>query len=204
MPSRDDTLTSVTDGTPVLTMKNAGAWSEWLSTQGARSHGVWLILAKKGTADPATLSYEEALEVAISHGWVDGQLFPGDERTYRRRFAPRRSKSTWSQRNVAIATRLIEQGRMRHAGLVAVEQAKADGRWDSAYAGLASMTVPSDLAGALNTNLPAKAMFEHLSAANRYSILYRVTTAKRAGTRQRRIDQFVAMLARGETIHPER
>jgi len=197
------TVTVVPGETPVLTVADARAWSEWLKNQGRQAEGVWLILAKKGTTDPTTLTYEEALEEAICHGWVDGQLAKGDERTFRRRFTPRRS-GAWSKRNVAIATRLIEEGRMHRTGLVAVEQAKADGRWDRAYAGQATMEVPSDLAAALTATPPAKAMFERLSSANRYSVLYRVTTAKRAETRQRRIEQFVAMLARGETIHPQR
>ena len=197
------TVTVVPGETPVLTVADARAWSEWLKNQGRQAEGVWLILAKKGTTDPTTLTYEEALEEAICHGWVDGQLAKGDERTFRRRFTPRRS-GAWSKRNVAIATRLIEEGRMHRTGLVAVEQAKADGRWDRAYAGQATMEVPSDLAAALKATPPAKAMFARLSSANRYSVLYRVTTAKRAETRQRRIEQFVAMLARGETIHPQR
>ena len=198
------TVTVVSGETPVLTVADARAWSEWLRNQDAQAEGVWLVLAKKGTTDPTTLTYEEALEEAICHGWVDGQLAKGDERTFRRRFTPRRSGGAWSKRNVAIATRLIAEGRMHRTGLVAVEQAKADGRWDRAYAGQATMEVPSDLAAALKATPPAKAMFERLSSANRYSVLYRVTTAKRAETRQRRIEQFVAMLARGETLHPPR
>ncbi len=194
----------VPDDTPVLRVADAKAWSEWLRDQGTRSEGVWLVLAKKGTKGATTLTYEEALEEAISHGWVDGQLAKGDERTFRRRFTPRRSGGAWSKRNVTIATRLIEQRRMHRTGLVAVEQAKADGRWDRAYAGQSTMEVPSDLAAALKATPPAKAMFERLSSANRYSVLYRVTTAKRAETRRRRIEQFVAMLASGETIHPQR
>lgn len=197
-------MTLVPGETPVLTVADARAWSEWLRNQGRQAEGVWLVLAKKGTTDPTTLTYEEAVEEAICHGWVDGQLAKGDERTFRRRFTPRRSGGAWSKRNAAIATRLIEEGRMHRTGLVAVEQAKADGRWDRAYAGQATMEVPSDLAAALQATPPAKAMFERLSSADRYSVLYRVTTAKRAETRQRRIEQFVAMLARGETIHPQR
>lgn len=197
-------MTVAPDETPVLTVVDARAWSEWLGNQGAQADGVWLVLAKKGTTDPTTLTYEEALEEAICHGWVDGQLAKGDERTFRRKFTPRRLGGAWSKRNVAIATRLIAEGRMHRTGLVAVEQAKAAGRWDRAYAGQATMEVPSDLAAALKANPPAKATFERLSSANRYSVLYRVTTAKRAETRQRRIERFVAMLARGETIHPQR
>ncbi len=194
----------VSGNTPVLTVSDAKAWSEWLGDHCDRTEGVWLVLAKKGTTEPTTLTYEEALEEALRHGWVDEQLAKVDERTFRRKFTPRRSGGAWSKRNVAIATRLLEEGRMHRTGLVAVEQAKADGHWDRAYAGQKAMEVPSDLAAALEANLPAKVMFERLNSANRYSILYRVTTAKQAKTRQRRIEQFVAMLARGETIHPQR
>ncbi len=197
-------MTTVASETPVLTVADARAWSDWLSNQGTQAESVWLLLAKKGTTDPTSLTYEEALDEAICHGWVDGQLAKGDQRTFRRRFTPRRSSSSWSKRNVAIATRLIEQGRMHPTGLAAVERAKADGHWDRAYAGQATMEIPSDLAEALKATPSATAMFERLSAANRYSILYQVTTAKRAETRQRRVEQFVAMLARGETIQPQR
>ncbi len=193
----------VPDNTSVLAVADARAWAQWLRKQARHSEGVWLVLAKKGTTDPTTLTYEEALEEAISHGWIDGQLLKGDNRTFLRRFTPRRSGSLWSKRNVAIATRLIEEGRMHPAGLVAVEQAKQDGRWERAYSGPGTIEIPSDLACALKATPLAKAMFESLSSANRYSILYRVTTAKRAQTRQQRIEKFVAMLARGETIHPQ-
>ncbi|MGH7666031.1 MAG: YdeI/OmpD-associated family protein [Candidatus Dormibacteria bacterium] len=201
---RGGKVTAVAGETPVLTVADARAWSEWLRRRGTQAQGVWLVLAKKGTTGPTTLTYEEALDEAICHGWVDGQLAKGDARTFRRKFTPRRSGSAWSKRNVVIATQLIEEGRMHRTGLGAVEQAKVDGRWGRAYAGQATMEVPSDLAAALKSTPHAKAMFERLSSANRYSVLYRVTTAKRAATRQRRIERLVAMLARGETIHPQR
>lgn len=136
-------------------------------------------------------------------GWIDGRLSGGDDRTFRRTFTPRRPGSAWSNRNVTLATALIEQGRMRPAGLAAVSRARADGTWDAAYEGQATIEVPADLAAALGRDPSAKAMFDELSAPNRYSILYRVTTAKRPDTRRRRIEQLVAMLSRGETIHPE-
>src|SRR5438309_9412619 len=134
------TVTVVPGEAPALTVADARAWSEWLRNQGRQAEGVWLILAKKGTTDPTTLTYEEALEEAICHGWVDGQLAKGDERTFRRRFTPRRCGG-WSKRNVAIATRLIEEGRMHRTGLVAVEQAKADRRWHSTHTGRATIGV---------------------------------------------------------------
>jgi uncharacterized protein YdeI (YjbR/CyaY-like superfamily) len=150
------------------------------------------------------LTYDQALEEALCHGWIDGQLAKRDERTFRRKFSPRRPGSSWSKRNVALARRLIDEGRMTEAGVESVERAKADGSWDDAYEGSSSITVPPDLAAALAATPAAQTMFDRLDASNRYAILYRVSTAKRAETRQRRIDQFVAMLARGETIHPQR
>lgn len=188
---------------PVLTVPNAAAWARWLEGQGSKSDGVWLVLARKGTSTPTSLNYDDALAEALCHGWVDGQLAGGDDKTFRRKFTPRRPGSRWSKRNVAIATALIREGRMRPPGFAAVTKAKADGTWDAPYEGQASMDVPADLASALTASPKAKAMFARLSAANRYSILYRITTAKRADTRQRRIETFVAMLARGETIHPQ-
>lgn len=197
-------LSVMTHDVPVLTVPNAAAWARWLKNHGGESDGVWLVLAKKGTSKPTSLIYDDALAEALCHGWVDGQLARADEVTFRRKFTPRKPGSRWSKRNVAIATTLIAEGRMRPPGLAAVLRAKADGTWDSAYDGQAQMEIPSDLASALTAAPSAEVMFAGLSAANRYSILYRITTAKRADTRQRRIEQFVAMLARGETIHPQR
>lgn len=186
-----------------LIVANASAWSRWLDEHESDAAGVWLVLAKKGTSQPTSLTYDAALEVAICHGWVDGQLALRDERTFRRKFTPRRRGSAWSKRNVAIATRLSDEGRMKPAGIAAVERAKADGSWASAYEGQSTITTPPDLAASLAAAPGAKAMFDQLDAANRYAVLYRVSTAKRAETRRRRIEQFVSMLARGETIHPQ-
>jgi uncharacterized protein YdeI (YjbR/CyaY-like superfamily) len=188
---------------PVLTVTDALAWSRWLAEHGADAGGVWLVLAKKGTTEPTSLTYDQALEEAICHGWVDGQLSSGDERTFLRKFSPRRTSSGWSKRNVGLATRLMEEGRMLPSGLAAVNRAKADGSWDGAYEGQAAIEVPPDLASALAENGAARAMFDRLTATNRYAVLYRVNTAKRRDTRQRRIKEFVAMLARGETIYPQ-
>lgn len=192
------------DDVPVLTVPDVRAWSAWLADHGREAGGVWLVLAKKGTAEPTSLSYSEALEEAICHGWVDGQLAKGDERTFRRKFTPRRAGSVWSKRNVDLASRLTTEGRMQPGGLAAVNRARSDGRWDAAYEGQASIEVPPDLASALADNATAQSMFDRLSATNRYAILYRVTTAKRRETRQRRIEQFISMLARDETIYPQK
>jgi uncharacterized protein YdeI (YjbR/CyaY-like superfamily) len=187
---------------PELVVDDAAAWSGWLADHASSAVGVWLVLAKKGTTEPTTLSYDEALEAAICYGWVDGQLARRNEGTFRRRFTPRRRGSVWSKRNVGLADRLIREGRMQPAGLAAIERAKSDGSWDAAYEGQAKIEVPADLAAALEATPAASATFEGLNGANRYAVLYRITTAKRAETRQRRVEQLVAMLARGETIHP--
>ncbi len=187
-----------------LLVPNAGAWRAWLEAHHADRGEVWLVLAKKGTTEPTVLTYDQALEEALCYGWIDGQMRRRDAATTIQRFTPRRSRSAWSKRNVGIAERLIAEGRMRPAGLAEVERAKADGRWEAAYAGPATIEVPEDLAAALAAEPKAQASFETLSGQNRYAILYRIETAKRADTRARRIEQFVAMLARGETPHPQR
>jgi len=188
---------------PELLVGDAGEWRRWLSDHHADSQGVWLVLAKKGTVDPTTVSYDEALDEAICFGWIDGQLGRRDAATFRRRFTPRKARSPWSQLNAAIAERLIATGRMHRSGEDEVRQAKEDGRWEAAYAGQASIEVPEDLVTALSANPRANAMFEMLTSANRYAILYRIGNAKKPETRSRRIGQFVEMLARGETIHPQ-
>jgi uncharacterized protein YdeI (YjbR/CyaY-like superfamily) len=185
---------------PDLIVDDAAAW---LGEHHADSPGVWLVLAKKGTKSPTSLTYDQALEEALCHGWIDGQVRRRDEATYRQRFTPRRRRSSWSKRNSGIAERLLAEGRMHPAGVAEVERAKADGRWDAAYAGPASIEVPPDLTAALAAEPKAQAMFETLDSQNRYAVLYRITTAKRADTRARRIEQFVAMLARGKTVYPQ-
>jgi uncharacterized protein YdeI (YjbR/CyaY-like superfamily) len=166
--------------------------------------GVELVLAKKGTTELTELTYDQALDEALCHGWIDGQVRRRDERTYRQRFTPRRARSQWSERNVGIVERLLAEGRMHTAGLAAVERAKADGRWEAAYPGQSTIEVPADLATALAAEPRAKANFEILSSQNRYAVLYRIHSAKRSDTRTRRIEDFVAMLARGETLHPQK
>ena len=185
-------------------MANAAAWRRWLGKHHAELDGVWLVLAKKGTTTPTTLNYDQALEEALCHGWIDGQVRRRDDATYRQRFTPRRKRSPWSKRNVGIAERLQAEGQMHPAGVAEIERAKADGRWEAAYAGPASIEVPPDLAAALAAEPEARAMFDRLNSQNRYAILYRVTTAKRADTRARRIAEYVAMLARGETVYPQK
>ena len=162
------------------------------------------LLAKKGTTDPTSLRYDAALEQALIHGWIDGQTKKRDDGTYVQRFTPRRARSPWSKRNVGFAEKLIAEGRMHPAGLAEVERAKADGRWNAAYRGSASIEVPEDLAAALAAEPRAQAMFEILTGQNRYAVLYRIHQAKRSETRARRIEEFVAMLSKGETVYPQK
>lgn len=192
------------DDLPELTVADAGAWREWLGEHHDSPTGVWLVLARKDTTHPTSLGYGQALDEALRHGWIDGQARRRDETTYVQRFTPRRARSQWSERNVGIVERLTAEGRMHPAGLAEVERAKADGRWDSAYAGQASIEVPAELTAALAAAPRARAMFDILTSQNRYAVLYRIASAKRPDTRARRIDQFVAMLARGETVYPQR
>ena len=189
---------------PELILADAAAWRVWLAEHHEASAGVWLVLAKKGITEPTSLTYDQALDEALCYGWIDGQVQRRDETTYRQRFTHRRSRSSWSKRNVGIVERLRLEGRMHPAGVAEVERAKADGRWEAAYAGSASIEVPPDLAAALAAEPRARAMFEILTAQNRYAVLYRIENAKRAETRSRRIEQFVAMLARGETVYPQK
>ena len=195
---------SAIESTPELLVPDSGGWERWLDRHHGESPGVRLVLAKSGTTTPTRLTHGEALEVAIMFGWIDGQLGKRDDATWTVRFTPRRPRGSWSKRNVGIAERLIGEGRMRPAGLAEVEMARADGRWKAAYHGSASIGVPDDLTRALEAAPAAAAAFDALSAQNRYAILYRLTTAKRAETRARRLEQFIDMLVRGETIHPQR
>jgi uncharacterized protein YdeI (YjbR/CyaY-like superfamily) len=189
---------------PELIVRDRAAWRTWLGKHHGEPHGVWLVLAKKGTTKPTSLSYDQALEEALCHGWIDGQTSRRDEATYRQRFTPRRRRSAWSKRNTDRAERLLAEGRMHPAGIAEMQRAKEDGRWQAAYAGSAEIDVPPELAAALAADPKAQATFEALSRQNRYAILYRLAAAKRADTRARRLEQFVAMLARGETIHPQK
>ena len=191
------------DELPELIVSDAAAWRDWLGENHSDPAGVWLVLAKKGTEKPTSLTYDLALEEALCHGWIDGQARRRDDATYRQRFTPRRKRSAWSKRNTGIVERLRAEGRMHPAGHAEVERAKADGRWEAAYAGPATIEVPPDLTEALAAEPKAQAMFETLNSQNRYAILYRIATAKRADTRARRIGEFVAMLARGETVYPQ-
>lgn len=187
-----------------LVVADAAAWRRWLERHHASSPGVWLVLAKKGTERPTRLGYDGALIEALCAGWIDGQVGRRDETTYRQRFTPRRLRSSWSRRNVELVTELIALGRMLPGGLAAVDAAKADGRWGQAYEGQATIQVPAELAAALAADPEAAAAFGALTSQNRYAVIRRITLPKQAATRARRLEEMMAMLRRGETIHPQR
>lgn len=186
---------------PTLTFRTQAEWDAWLELNGSAATGVWLRLAKK-TAPQATLSYADALESALCHGWVDGQKQAESEHHWLQRFTPRTARSIWSRINKAKAEALIAAGRMRPSGLREIDRAKQDGRWDAAYASASTSTIPGDFQHALDANKKAKAFFATLDSQNRYSILFRIQNVKKAETRARKIAQFVAMLGRGEKLHP--
>jgi uncharacterized protein YdeI (YjbR/CyaY-like superfamily) len=192
---------------PVLSFATARAWTDWLATNHASSGGLWLKLAKKipkkGTG-PASVTYSEALEVALAWGWIDGQKRTFNDLWWLQRFTPRTTKSAWSKINCAKAEALIAAGTMTAPGLAEVARAKRDGRWDRAYDGARSSSVPSDLLAAFARNARARAFFEQLDAANRYAILYRVQTARKPETRAERISRFVALCQQHKTIHTQR
>jgi uncharacterized protein YdeI (YjbR/CyaY-like superfamily) len=188
---------------PVLAFKSLRAWEDWLAAQPAGSPGVWLKLAKKSAGVPS-VTRQEAIDGALCHGWIDGQLDKFDADWWLVRFTPRKPNGKWSQKNRDRALELIKLKRIKPAGLGVIEQAKADGRWDQAYASQGAARIPDDLDAALAKNKKAMTFFTTLDSANRYSILHRVATAKKPETRARRIETFVAMLSRGETIHPRK
>ncbi|HEU4702003.1 MAG TPA: YdeI/OmpD-associated family protein [Conexibacter sp.] len=187
------------DELPVLPFASGQAWEAWLEREHASAPGVWLKLAKKESGI-ASVTYAEALDVALCFGWIDGQRRAFDATWFLQRFTPRTRGSRWSKINTEHAERLIAAGHMRPAGLAQVEAARADGRWEAAYTGQASATVPPDLQAALDANPAAAAFFATLRGASRYAILYRVQDARRPQTRARRIARFIAMLERGETL----
>jgi uncharacterized protein YdeI (YjbR/CyaY-like superfamily) len=194
----------VVEELPELVVRDAAEWRAWLTGHHGARPGVWLVLARKGTTDPTSLTYDEALRAALCFGWIDGQVKSRDDRSFRQRFTPRRPQSRWSARNVGIVDELTARGLMEPAGLAEVARAQADGRWSAAYAGSASIEVPPDLTAALAADPAAQAMFDILTSQNRYAVLFRIGAAKRPETRARRIADFVAMLARGETVHPQK
>lgn len=188
---------------PVLPFATSADFERWLAKHHAKAKVVWIKYARKGSGE-ASITWTEAVDVALCYGWIDGQAKSIDTKHYLQRFTPRGAKSIWSKINRERVARLVEAGRMRAAGQAEVDRAKADGRWDAAYDSPKTAAVPDDLAKALAKNAKAKAAFATLDATNRYAILHRLMTAKQAATRARRLETFVAMLAAGKTLHPPR
>jgi uncharacterized protein YdeI (YjbR/CyaY-like superfamily) len=184
----------------VRLFKSKRDWATWLEKNHRKNSGLWLRLAKKDSG-LKSVTYQEALEVALCYEWIDGQKRPEDERTWLQRFVPRSPKSVWSKINREKAFALIASGEMKAAGSEAVENAKKDGRWDTAYESSSKATVPADFQAALDANPQAKAFFEVLDRANRYAVLWRIQTVKKVETRTRKIQQFIEMLERKEKIH---
>ena len=187
----------------ILVVADAAAWRAWLDANEDASDGVWLLLAKKGTTSPTSLTYAQALDEALCSGWIDGQKRSHDATTFRQRFTPRRRASLWSQRNVGIVEAFVVEGRMRPRGQAEIDRAKADGRWDRAYAGPATIGVPDDLEAALVASPTARATFDGLSRQNRFAVLHRITTAPSPTSRANRLAKLVAMLERGDAPYPQ-
>jgi uncharacterized protein YdeI (YjbR/CyaY-like superfamily) len=188
-------------GLPVLAFQSREHWDTWLNEHAVSSPGVWLKFAKKSSG-VSSVSKQEAIETALAQGWIDGQLDRFDEQYWLVRFTPRGPKSKWSQLNCVTAERLIAKGVMGRRGLVEVEKAKSDGRWDAAYEPQSTAKIPEDFRDALEQHLRAKMFFETLRGANRYAIIYRINDAKNAKTRAARIEKFISMLELGQTVHP--
>ncbi|HSK87809.1 MAG TPA: YdeI/OmpD-associated family protein [Anaerolineales bacterium] len=185
---------------PVLPFESKKKWADWLARQHDKSPGVWLKLSKKDSGIPS-VTRDEALDIALCYGWIDGQGKSFDDKYWLQKFTPRRPKSIWSKINTEKVERLITSGEMKPAGFRAIEAAKQDGRWEAAYASQKNITVPEDFQAVLNKNRKAKAFFATLKGASRYAILFRIHNAKKPETRAKRVQQFVEMLERGEKLH---
>ncbi|WP_332778544.1 YdeI/OmpD-associated family protein [Polaromonas sp.] len=186
---------------PVLLFKQPRDWARWLDAHHAGGMGVWLQIAKKD-AGLRSVTYPEALELALCYGWIDGQKKSHDASSWLQKFTPRGAKSIWSQINRGKALALMDSGQMKPAGLREVERAREDGRWDAAYEPQRTAGMPEDLAAALQATPRAGAFFAELDSRNRYAVLFRLQTAKKSETRARRLAQFVDMLARQEKFYP--
>jgi uncharacterized protein YdeI (YjbR/CyaY-like superfamily) len=199
--NKSGTNTETKASLPILSFSNAAAFASWLANQPRTAPGLWLKIAKKGSGIPS-LTKADAIDAALCHGWIDGQLDKYDAQCWLIRFTPRKTRSKWSDVNRTRALELIDAGRLAAAGMAEIEAAKADGRWNAAYAPASRATVPPDLQVALDANTKAARFFATLTGANRYAVLYRIGTAGKPETRARKIASFVAMLERGETLHP--
>lgn len=186
---------------PIMAFDHPQDWAIWLEQHHATSAGVWLKIAKKSSGSKSP-TYAQALEVALCYGWIDSQKKAYDESAWLQKFTPRGARSIWSKANQEKALELIQEGRMKPAGLAAIERAKANGQWESAYDSQSKAAVPQDFHAELERNPKAKAFFATLDSRNRYAILFRIQNAKKAETRAKRIEQFIAMLDRGDKLYP--
>src|SRR3569833_297648 len=200
-PSKPAPKPSTSDHAPrTLLFEDAAAWHAWLETNhGTHTAGLWLKLSKKGSAVPS-VSYDEALDGALCFGWIDGQRKSHDEHHFIQKFTPRRKASLWSKRNVDKVAYLVESGRMRPSGQAEIDAAKADGRWERAYAGSSTIAVHPDFEAALSRSAKARAFFDSLGKTQRYPFLWRIETAKKQETRQRKIQQFMELLEANKTL----
>lgn len=189
------------DELPIILFEKPSDWSSWLEENGAQASGIWLRLAKKASGI-TSITYAEAVEVALCHGWIDGLKRSYDESSWIQKFTPRRPKSIWSKINRSKVEALMASGQMRPAGLAEVERAKQDGRWDAAYDSYSTAAVPDDFEAALENSPEAKSFFATLNSTNRYAILFRIQTAKKPETRAKRIQEFVRMLEQHEVLYP--
>jgi len=188
------------DDIPILSFNTAKAWEAWLKKNGATAQALWLRFYKKGS-QVQSINYSEALDVALCYGWIDGLVNKFDEVSYLQRFTPRRPRSIWSKKNIEHVERLIREGKMNPAGLQQIEAAKADGRWAAAYDSSANMVIPADFLQALSRNPKAQKFFKTLNKTNVYAIAWRLQTAKKPETRERRMKQILEMLEKGEKLH---
>jgi uncharacterized protein YdeI (YjbR/CyaY-like superfamily) len=186
---------------PIKPFKSKENWAKWLEMHHSKSTGIWLKISKK-ESNISSVTYPEAIEAALSYGWIDGQKKPFDNTYWLQKFTPRRQRSIWSKINCEKAELLIKDGKMRPAGLKEVERAKADGRWNTAYESQSKISVPEDLQKALDKNPAAKRFFSTLNSINRYAVLFRIHQAKKPETRIARIEKFVKMLEENKTLHP--
>jgi len=191
---------SVMSDLPIIVFDSQDTWTQWLEENHTESQGLWLKIAKKESGH-SSVSYAEALNVALCFGWIDGQKGKFDDAYWLQKFTPRRAKSIWSQVNREKVDGLIAEGKMREAGLKEIERAKADGRWEAAYAPQSKITIPDEFQAALDQNPTAQTFFNGLNSANRYAILFQITTAKKAETRQRRIEKLITMLNAQEKLY---
>jgi uncharacterized protein YdeI (YjbR/CyaY-like superfamily) len=189
-----------TDNLPIISFETPAEWAQWLAANHAESSGVWLRMFKKGTGI-SSINYAEALDEALCYGWIDGQKNKYDERSWLQRFTPRRAKSIWSKINTGHVERLVKAGKMQAAGMKEIEAAKRDGRWQKAYDSHKNMTLPEDFLNELEKDPPAKTFFETLNKTNLYAIAFRLQTAKKPETREKRMKQILEMLAKGEKFH---